>query len=64
MLFFLPVEQHRHELDDNNGEKEKHQNNTDGLQMKILFCYQDLRIKILLVTLLFRIFLAEQKPVK
>ena len=43
--FFLPVEQHSHELDDYNGEKEKDQNNTNWLQMKILFCYQDLRIK-------------------
>ena len=43
-VIFLPVEQHCHELDDNNGEKEKDQNNTNGLQMKIFFCYEDLGI--------------------
>merc|ERR1719150_727546 len=36
------VEQHGHELDDNNGEKEKDENNTNWLQMKVLFCYQNL----------------------
>ena len=41
---FLPVEQHGHELDDHNGEKEKHENDTNWLQMKIFFCDQDLRI--------------------
>ena len=42
VCIFLPVEQHSHELDDNNCEEEKHQNDTNWLQMQILFCYQDL----------------------
>ena len=58
------MEQHGDKLNDNDGKEEEHENDTDGLEMKILFCYQDLRIKILLVTLLFGIFQAEQKPVK
>ena len=42
-ISILPMEQHSHELDDNNSEEEKHQNDTNWLQMQIFFCYQDLR---------------------
>ena len=52
-VIFLPVEQHGHELDDNNGEKEKDENNTNWLQMKVLFCYQNLKINKLQFSFLF-----------
>ena len=36
------MEQHGHELNDNDGKEEEHENDTNGLKMQIFFGNQDL----------------------
>jgi hypothetical protein len=43
----VPVEEHGHKLDDNNGEEEEHKDDTDRLQVEVLFRDDDLEINII-----------------
>ena len=38
----VPVEQHRDELDDHNGEEEEDKDDTDGLEVEVLLGHDDL----------------------
>ena len=40
------MEQHSNELDQNNGKEKEHKDNTNGFQMQVLFCDNDLKKKI------------------
>ena len=40
-----PVEQHRDELDDHNGEEEEHKDDTDGLEVEVLLGHDDLETR-------------------
>ena len=42
LLTCLPVEQHSAELDKDDGEEEKDEDDTDGLQVEVLDCHNDL----------------------
>ena len=39
---YVPVEQHGNELDDDDGKEEEHEDNSNWLQMQILFGHNDL----------------------
>jgi hypothetical protein len=43
----VPVEEHGHKLDDNDGEEEEHKDDTDRLQVEVLFRDDDLEINII-----------------
>ena len=45
VLSCLPVEQHSAELDKDDGEEEKDEDDTDGLQVEVLDCHNDLKKK-------------------